>query len=184
MPVPSRLRAALHLACLILLAGLPAANAGDMHASTQGWVGSPEAGRRPGGSPSVYVSVQVTGAADTAAVVAVLAELGGAGTKFGGEVVAGSDPTGVAAGPDTSAGAILAFPSRDQARAWTNSDQFRQVREKIGSSASVAIMVLPARPMSQGGMRSRMIYDQKAFEPFVKKTDDLLSRTKGICGNC
>ena len=184
MPVASRLHAAVCLAVLLTPLGLPPASAGDMHSGTQARVGSPEAGRKPGGSQSVYVSVQVTAAGDMAAVIAALAELGGAGTRFGGEVVAGSDPTGLPAGPDASAGAILAFPGKDQARAWTSSDQFRQIREKMGSSASLAIMILPARPMTQGGPRSRMIYDQKAFEPFVKKTDDLLSRTKGICGNC
>jgi hypothetical protein len=42
-------------------------------------------------------------------------------------------------------------------------------------------------PMTSGmdhAGRDHMYFDQKAFEPFVKKNDELLSKMKGICGGC
>ncbi|MGY2053020.1 DUF1330 domain-containing protein [Methylobacterium sp. JK268] len=171
------------LPCLVLLltAPSPVWARGGLHGDGGGR-GDPGGARAP-----AYVLVSVASATDGASLKAALDRLTAGLPEVSGRLAADGAPETLE-GTKPERVVMLRFDSLERAQAWTRSDAFREAASALHRTATATIQILAGLPgAGEAGGRGghgRVHFDQKAFEPFVKKNDATLSRLKGICSGC
>jgi uncharacterized protein (DUF1330 family) len=182
-------------ALLISVAGVSpvAAGKGSHGMGGIGMQGGLKPGWNPGGRgsllPPAYLLITALKITNGDAFKAALGDLIVSTTPFAGRLAVNMDKPVSWKGAAPERVVMIQFDSPDQAQGWKNSDAFKDFDAELRQSSDSVMQLLQALPgaadRSEGqGGRSNVGFDQKGFEPLVKKYDETLKNMPDVCKGC